>query len=493
MAEVLNPQGTPVELHPGIVIRTPGLTGTAEVYVAVSEGTRAADGVKPDLAAALAANEISEDFTIEIQEPRELDTGTGSRAVAGDDAIELEVANPGEAYGQIVFYMSENEAVSWHFPEGTDGDQPTVRGSSSLTYRIPRAVTPTPDTVGQRGLAGAAGKKILKVLTFKLIREGAKWVGRRFAEHLENKHRPHRLHLVKPGRDGPLLADAPTTLLKSWAGARTLLLVHGTFSSTAGCFATFPHNTLQDLHTRYDGRVLAFDHPTISRSPVDNARWLGDRLRANGIHLDVDLITHSRGGLVGRVLAENTNLGATADALAVHRAALVACPNAGTALAAVGKHSAMVDRISNLLQLFPDNGVTDVLEVAIAVLKQIAVGVVDGLPGLTSMDPQGPFLTQSLNAGPGPTATYFAAGSNFEPAEGSPLHQIAFDAGADIVFGGTTNDLVVPRDGTHHVPGANGFSIANPLLFDSPAIVHHSGYWKRPEMNAALLDWLTRP
>ncbi len=493
MAEQLNPAGTPVDLHPRIVIRTPGLTGTAQVHEAASAGTRAADRGQPGLLAALATNEMIEDLTVEIQQPREEGIGTGSRAIAGDDAIELEVANPGPAFGQVVLYVSENGAVSWHLPEGTDDDRTTVRGSSTLTYRIPRAVTPTAGAEGQRGLAGAIGKKILKVLAFRLVREGARWVGRRYAERLEDQHRPHRLHLVQPGPDGPVLTAAPTQLLRRWADKRTLLLVHGTFSSIRGGFGSFRRSTLEELHSRYGGRVLAFDHPTVSRSPADNAAWLGDLLRAEQVRLDVDLITHSRGGLVGRVLAEQSNLAATADVLTVDRAAFVACPHAGTELANVQNHGALVDRISNLLQFVPDNGVTDALEVVIAVLKQIAVGVAEGLPGLMSMDPGGTFLTRDLNVGAGTSATYFAAGSDFEPARNSSLGQFAFDAGSDLIFGGAANDLVVPREGAYLVEGPNGFSIADRLLFDSPAAVHHSGYWARDEMNEAILRWLAKP
>lgn len=491
MAEPLNPAGTPVELHPRLVIRTPGLTGTAHVLEAASVGTRAADEASPALVDALAANEVVEDLTVEIQEPREEGTGSGSRAVAGDDAIELEVADPGEAFGQIVLYVSEDGALSWHFPERVGDGRGPVRGSSTLTYRIPRTVTPTPSAPGQRGIAGAVGKKILKVLAFRLLREGSTWVGRRFAEHLEDRHRPHRLHLVEPGPGGPVLTEAPTDLLGGWSDRRSLLLVHGTFSSIRGGFGTFRPSTLEQLHARYEGRVLAFDHPTVSRSPVDNARWLGERLRSDDLRLDVDLITHSRGGLVGRVLAEESDLAATAEVISVHRAAFVACPHAGTQLANIDHHSALVDRISNLLQFVPDNGVTDILEIAIAVLKQIAVGVLDGLPGLTSMDPRGTFLTEQLNVGAGTSADYFAAGSNFEPRPGSPLGQFAFDVGADVVFGRSPNDLVVPRDGVHVVDGPNGFTIADPVLFESAAAVHHSGYWRNDAMNDALLRWLT--
>ncbi|WP_440137388.1 DUF7379 domain-containing protein, partial [Nocardia cyriacigeorgica] len=40
-----------------------------------------------------------------------------------------------------------------------------------------------------------------------------------------------------------------------------------------------PAATMRELHAAYEGRVVAFDHPTVSRTPVDNIRWLSDHLR----------------------------------------------------------------------------------------------------------------------------------------------------------------------------------------------------------------------
>ncbi len=491
----LDPAGTPVELHPRLVIRTPGLSGTAQVHPAASPGTRAADASRPELLEALRTNGMTEDLTVEIRQPREERSGTGSRAVAGGDAIRLDVAEPGPAFGQVVLYVSEDGAMTWHLPERSAGGSGArgPGGGGTAVYRIPRLVTPAPAAPGQRGLAGAIGKKVLKILTFRLVKEGSRWVGQRFATQLEDARRPHRLSLVSPGPGGPTLAELPDDLLRSWAGERALLLVHGTFSSTRGGFGAFRPATLQELHQRYGERVVAFDHPTISRSPVENAQWLAGYLKDRGARMDVDLITHSRGGLVGRVLAEASDLGGTAEAVRVHRAAFVACPHAGTRLADVQHHSQLIDRFTNLLQFVPSNGVTDALEVVLAVLKQVATGVVEGLPGLTSMDPRGPFLTERLNVGAAHEATYFAAGSNFEPAAGSPFAQVAIDHGADLVFGGTDNDLVVPREGAHTVTGPHGFSIADPVLFESSSAVHHSGYWAQDRMNQALLGWLSAP
>ena len=113
-----------------------------------------------------------------------------------------------------------------------------------------------------------------------------------------------------------------------------------------------------------------------------------------------------------------------------------------------------------------------------------------GLDGLMSMNPQGRYLTQSMNR-PGQTsATYFAASANYEPPQGSKLVRIARDVGTDLVFGKEHNDLVVPTEGVFTVPGASAFPVVEPLVFDAETAVDHSGYWVRPELNDRLLAWL---
>ena len=48
---------------------------------------------------------------------------------------------------------------------------------------------------------------------------------------------------------------------------------------------------------------LAFDHFTLSEDPRQNIQWFFEQLPED-ITLDLDVVTHSRGGLVARVLTE---------------------------------------------------------------------------------------------------------------------------------------------------------------------------------------------
>ena len=107
---------------------------------------------------------------------------------------------------------------------------------------------------------------------------------------------------------------------------RALLLVHGTFSTAHGGFGSLPKETMAALHAAYDGRVAAFEHHSISVTPKENADLLAG-LVPDGTALEVDLVTHSRGGLVGREIA------GASRALDVAGLVMVASPNAGTVLA----------------------------------------------------------------------------------------------------------------------------------------------------------------
>lgn len=59
---------------------------------------------------------------------------------------------------------------------------------------------------------------------------------------------------------------------------------------------------MSELYHRYEGRVFGYDHPTFSVGALENAKILINNLPEN-THLDV--VCHSRGGLVTRCLLEH--------------------------------------------------------------------------------------------------------------------------------------------------------------------------------------------
>ncbi len=91
----------------------------------------------------------------------------------------------------------------------------------------------------------------------------------------------------------PRLAEA------AQAGA-LLVFIHGTGSHTLGSFGDLPGTgAWRALQNVFGQRIFGFEHRTFSESPIDNALALVNTL-APGTRLNV--VTHSRGGLVGDLL-----------------------------------------------------------------------------------------------------------------------------------------------------------------------------------------------
>ncbi|MFF2084055.1 esterase/lipase family protein [Nocardia sp. NPDC058176] len=484
----LDPSGSPVEIRGSTTLRTPGLIGRARVS---GDAGVAAAALWPGFEESLRRNEIEAELAIEIHDARELTPAAGSRGTGGADDIEVRAADLGPGWAQVLLYQSEDGALSWHFPERVVGSQ-TRSGAGEVTFRVPKAVVPpTPgDVPGSRGLAGAIGVKLLEIFAFRLVRTAAGWVGARFAEALEKQYRPHRPRSFTPDDfNTPRTAELETEQLRRLGAGRALLVVHGTLSTTHTAFGRLPVETVRTLDAAYGGRMLAFDHPTASRTPEQNIRWFTDYLRARGAALDVDVLCHSRGGLIARMACERPDLAGTTDVLRVGSVVLVGTPNAGTALADVERLEQLVNRFTALLRLLPDNAVTDVLDIVLALVKQIAVGVSDGVDGLTSMNPRGEFLTRTLTGSASTTARYFAAAANYDPPSGSSLSRIVGDGAVDFVFGREDNDLVVPTVGALAESGLS-LPIQERLRFDIAHAVDHFGYFARPELSEALGRWL---
>ncbi len=485
----LSPEGTPVVVG-DVVVTTPGLSGEVEVHLAASDGMRGAEETTQALLDALERADVGEQLTVEITGGTELDGSGGTRGGGGGEDIVVQVPAPGSGNGQVMLYAAEDGSLSWHLPEIPPDEVPS-RGGESRTYRIPREVViPDADGGGQRGLLGALGKKLLKVLVFPLVDPVLGEIGNHFAAKYEEKHA--RAALRPFGVEDYRIRDVPDLAPERWpdmAAGVSLLMVHGTFSTAQSAFSLLTPETVQTLHDRYGGRVFALDHHTISVSPSDNIAWLAAHLPATGDPVTVDVITHSRGGLVGRALAERAGDLGIGDRIKVRNLVMVAPPNAGTALADKEHISALLDRLTNIAQLLPDNGFLDALDLIVAVVKQVAVGAFGGMDGLMSMNPSGPTLT-AFNDSPGSGATYRVMASNFEPPPGSPLARIARDAATDYVFGSTTNDLVVPTDGAWSLPHTSGFPVAEPFVLGKELGVDHSSYFGRADVEAQLLEWL---
>lgn len=495
----------PVALGGGYSLLAPGVRGNAELKFPRSaeqrSRSRTVDDGTAELDAALAGADVTEVRQIDLSvQPAPVASGSTLRSVDGrQDALELIVPDLGSDVGQLVLACDESGVLTWHLPLDGNGalETPATRGGGGTKrFRIPATpTTPAPDEDSQnRGLLSVVGRKLLKVLVYPITDPLIGAVSEFFAERWEGRKRPYRLRDFTPTnyRDpiAPELGPADWTRL---AAGRALLFVHGTFSTSHSAFSQIPDATFAQLHARYGGRVFAFDHFTLSHDPAKNVRWLVDHLPA--LDLDLDIVCHSRGGLVARTLAERpAALGLGAPRVRVGKIVFVGVPNAGTLLAQPDHMVKMIDRLTTALNLFPSGPVGEVLEAILTAIKVIGHGALKGLDGLASMAPSGEFLTR-INSGNPSGGGYYAIGADYEPRHPGLKALVAgtiADAVLDRVFGETPNDLVVPEPGVFAVEGCGAFPIPAQQLLRVPADagVIHTTLFGHPPVSARLLQWL---
>lgn len=480
----LNAEGGAVELD-GVTLRTPGLSGQAKVLPAFSARTRSVDLVTDELELVFENEDVSILRTVELEHVDQVST----RSTSGEGPnIEVEAPDPGANLGQFVLYTDESGVTTWHFEEK---DVPGTRGAAATrTYVIERAGPAPTSEAGTRGLVGSVGKKLIKLLVFPLIDPILGEVGDYFAGKWEAKNRPYGVRFMAPQNYGTpvennlLDADQWTTLSRG----KSLLFVHGTFSRAHSAFGGLSQETMEALHRQYGGRIFALDHFTLSDDPTQNVEWLLQQI-PDSTSLDLDIICHSRGGLVSRVLAEKkSEFSLGSRSLKVGNVVFAASPNAGTALADAKHMGKLIDTYTNLLNFIPDNPVTDILDGVITVAKQLAVGAMKGLDGLESMLPGGPFQNELNTAVELENTRYFALGADYAPSEVGFRNWVTEQL-TDAIFK-ADNDLVVPTASVYDQNGGSLFPIEDRKVFDAAAGISHTTFFQHPDVQAQLLTWL---
>ncbi len=344
----------------------------------------------PALTDALSAAGLEQVHGVQIAATEVPVIGADVRGPHDEGLMLLQVPDLGAEAPQVLLQVDEAGVATWHFPQPA-----TAMTPGTLEFSVPREVATAPieGASDDRGLAAMIGRKLLSVLVFPALEAGVGLLARVLAEKYEKSSRPYRLRTFAPGETRT--AGAGNLADRGWDGidGRALLFVHGTFATSHGTFSGLADDVIGDLWHTYDGRVLAFDHPSLSVTPQQNAAELMSMIPP-GRRLDVDIVSHSRGGLVARALADAA--AAPDSPLQVRSTVFVAAPNAGTPLADDAHIKAFIDRMTTMLNLIPDGPLSlpaDILGGVLDVVKIIAAGAVEGLPGLRAMDPTDPGLT----------------------------------------------------------------------------------------------------
>ena len=470
-----------VELGHGVVLRAVEVSGEArDTTLAPGAGTPVRDaepgspaeylsraGAPPsaaaELGAALADSGMRLHATVGLPNLTAPRRGPVSRTRGPSSVprLELEVDAPVRAdEGQLILEVDATGHLRWHLPIGplAGGGR---RGAGAQRFDIPVDQFATASSgSSDRGLIGYGVGKVLHLIRFPVER-AAGWVAEKAVGWWEERNRPYRLHLANP--DGTVGADADPGTLAALGDGPFLLFLHGCFS-TGASFGGLHRDRFPRWHEQYGGRLLVFDHPTVATPPDANARWLLDRL-PSGRRTALDVVTHSRGGLVGRHLLAS-------DRVDVRRLVQVAAPNAGTVLARKERIGDLLDTFTNTLSLVPDSFGAPALQGMLEVVKQVALGALSGLDGLAAMDPDDEGL-KALNAGAKSSGSVHAITTDYQPPDSAALAAKALNAIVDALFGGA-NDLVVPTEG---MARADRFVIDDPYVVAGGDGISHCEYF----------------
>jgi hypothetical protein len=359
---------------------------------------------------------------------------------------------------------------------------------------------------GGRALRGAGGPPAGEVITQMQVQRLDVSEVAKFLSDLDAKMTPNQ---GLRRWNGTALTPVAENEVFSADGPR-LVLIHGTFSSN--------DNLIDELRATSAGAallthawakykdVLTFDHPTIAVSPMLNALDLGRRLA--GVQGDIDVVCHSRGGLVTRWWLE-----AFDRAPGARRAVLVGSPLDGTSLASPPRLRNVMSWLTNLnkviaagLSPIPFLHVVGALARLTAVVTNAAAQtpVLDAavalIPGLVAQSRvQNNFELNRLNIAGGRRPDYFAIKSNFQTDKPGwefwkyfvDTKKKVLDGLTDLVFA-RDNDLVVDTD-SMIVIGKECVRPDRVFAFPAGDTVYHTNYFRQPDTLKHIGEWLEIP
>jgi hypothetical protein len=420
---------------------------------------------------------------------------TGAKRSAPPNLIDVSIeAEPGIA--RVIALRHPSGAITFHSGEG----ELTRRGkrSSITTQRFRIHVREAPAGPGRRGVA----RRLFKIVVLKvldLIADATLPAAVRAWEKRTWKNRGLREGWVRISEEG-LRTGALEHVATMKPSSRALLLLHGTFSHTAGSFRDMLEtNFLSEARALYGDEIYGFDHFTLGKTPEENARDLLSALPDGPQAFDV--VTYSRGGLVMRTAIERAStLEGLSSRFQLGHAVLVASPNQGTPLATPKRWRDTIGWLATILDHFPDTPLVTGASFVGESIVWLASHLTRAAPGLDAMDGTGPVIGDlQASSSPAPGA-YSALVANHIPEPG--LAQKLIDVSADMFFG-TANDLVVPSEGGWLVDAGQGLApvIAQDMigcfgpggnLAPDTAGINHLHLFRRPETARFLLNAFRR-
>lgn len=426
--------------------------------------------------------------------------GSNTRDVSNNH-VEISLDNTKE-YLQFVYedgttWFSDSETIHELFPEINN-----AKRDADTAFEIPIYLETSAEN---RGFFGQIILKIIKVFAKPVIARTVKNI----AIDLENKHLNSREGLNRLNSKFELI---DFDIKKSSVDRPYLLFIHGTNSDTLGAFSALNTNdTFNKIVTTYSDNILAYQHRTLTESPLANAFALAEKLPNNSV---LHIISHSRGGLIGDILCKySANKGFSKEEIdllkkenrtddvaqieklnelfnlkkiTVEKFVRVASPSAGTLLA-----SERIDHLINILFNLMGDKVNLIADLTHELISSIlnAKNDIGALPGLEAMNPGSPFI-KVLNS---KDESSFIDGKSLMVISGNGKLNLSFH-GLLVILGKLLylqrNDLVVNTDSMYL--GATRNSNIQ-YFFEEESYVDHIHYFVNTTTQTALLNALKTP
>lgn len=310
-------------------------------------------------------------------------------------------------------------------------------------------------------------------------------------------------------------APAPAAFSDGAAGQRIVVFIHGTASSTRGSFGAFLTEAASDqwreIEREFGTQIYAFEHRTLSRSPIENAIMLAERLPARA---KLTLVTHSRGGLIGDLLClgsipsediaafgrhgqaddadahDRQGLQRLAELLEqkqfdVQRFARVASPARGTLLA-----SENLDQFLSLIAFLVGQIPALKLSLFYDIIKRVTLETVRRrwepamVPGIEAMTPSSP-IVRLINTSRRVSGELGVIAGDLHG--GSWLRRFGVFVSDRMLYDNRDNDLIVNTDSMFQ----GGVRAAALYVFDRGADVSHFHYFRNQRTRSSVSRWIT--
>ena len=214
-------------------------------------------------------------------------------------------------------WMCDPTTLHELFPEADAAISPKTRSQLQDGFELPGAISPPG---AERGIAGTIALKLLKVLAKKTISEGVEALARKLEDANLKNGIPDTNKLWKNGFEQQYLNEGAhlfsinrqfdfgsITINEEQIKKPFFMFIHGTNSDTRGAFIGLKESEVwRTIHNKYGSNVIAFQHRTLTESPLENTVKLARHLPDN---IELHIISHSRGGIIGDILCKYSSDG----------------------------------------------------------------------------------------------------------------------------------------------------------------------------------------